>query len=95
MGTKFPKTQGGRKLRGESECFPTGRGTNPSRHYDVHYLERRMDMWKEARISEILHEGKDIKNRIIRKKRSKSASYLQRFIRLNAARGNISCFAMH
>ena len=39
-------------------------------------------MWKEGRISELLDEGKAIQNRMTRKKKSKSASNEQRFIRL-------------
>ena len=40
----------------------------------VRYLEKRMDPWKEGRISELLDERKTIQNRMTRKKKSKSAS---------------------
>ena len=40
----------------------------------MRYLEKRINMWKEGRISELLDERKTIQNRMTRKKKSKSAS---------------------
>ena len=45
-----------------------------------------MDMWKDGRLSELLHEEKGIQKWIIRKEESKSARDEQRFIRLMDAR---------
>ena len=47
----------------------------------VRYLEKRMDMWKEGRLQDLLNEGKAIQNRMVNKKK-KSDSNEQRFIRL-------------
>ena len=48
----------------------------------VRYLEKRMEMWKNGQLAELISEGKAIQNRISRKKKSSSAKKEKRFISL-------------